>query len=368
MGTMTERLAEIAGGLVGFPSVAADGEALHACADWVSARMARTPSLRVRRFEDVGTPSVLVTVGESVPTVLFCGHLDVVEATDPAAYTGTRQGNRLIGRGAADMKGPIAALLDIVETEPVAGLGLLLTGDEESGGAHGTAHVLRSLDWRPEVVVLPDGGANMRLVTEQKGMLRLRLTAEGQAAHGARPWLGINALERIIAGYQAVRRAYPPPVDEDDWRVSATLTVLRNRGNAPNTVPDFAEGMLDLRYPGNGPGASDGQELLRAVRGHLARHDVRSDILLHAPPFVLDPDSPWAGRLRDVARGVLDDPMRLVREAGASDARYFGVEGVPVLVFQPVCADWHGAGEWIDLESLAAFREVCARFAREALA
>lgn len=368
MSTTVERLADIAGELVGFPSVGTDATALGACAEWVCARMERTPSLRVRRFEDAGTPSVLVTVGEAVPTVLCCGHLDVVEASDPRAYTGARRGERLVGRGAADMKGPVAALIDLLETEPVAGLGLLLTGDEESGGAHGTAHVLKSLDWRPDVVVLPDGGANMRLVTEQKGLLRLRLKAEGSAAHGARPWLGVNALERVYAGYRSVRRAYPLPIDEADWRVSCALTALRNGNNAPNTVPDHAEGILDLRYPGGGPYATTGEALLLDVERRLQRLGVATEVLVHAPPFVLDTDSTWVSRLQNAARAVLDQSLMLTREAGASDARYFGAEGVPVLVFQPVCADWHGANEWIDLDSLVSFREICLRFVRDALA
>src|SRR5262249_584735 len=152
---------------------------------------------------------------------------------------------------AADMKGPVAALMDVFVAEAHSHVGLLLTCDEESGGAHGTQHVLRSLAWRPEVVLLPDGGASMRLVTQQKGLLRLKLTAVGRSVHAARPWQGINALERAFRGYQSMRRAYPPPREEADERISVTLTALHSVGNSPNALPDVAEGVLDVRYPGD---------------------------------------------------------------------------------------------------------------------
>jgi succinyl-diaminopimelate desuccinylase len=280
------------------------------------------------------------------------------------------------------MKGPVAALLDILETESLPGLGLLLTTDEESGGQHGTRHVLDRLETLPEVALLPDGGANMRLVVEQKGLLRLRLLAEGIPAHGSRPWLGANALERLYEGYAEVRRRFPTPESEDDWRVSVTLTALRNVGNSPNTVPECAEGVLDMRFPGpppavpataamSGPAGAgaprDSRAYARRIAGWLRPYHTSSKTLLYAPAFCLDDTSPWVARLQSVAGARLGRSLPPCREAGASDARFLAAKGIPVLVFQPHCADWHGSHEWIELGSLALFRAVCADFARVAL-
>lgn len=366
---LTERLATITEYLVAFPTVAGNDTGITGCLDWVRQHvLARAPRLRARQFVSRGKPSLLFSTGNAPPRVLLCGHLDVVEAVDHQRDFRARPLNDdyLGGRGTADMKGPVAALIDIMVTKAQSGLGLLLTTDEETGGEDGVGHFLHAVEWRPEVVILPDGGANLRLVTEQKGILRLRIHASGTAAHGARPWLGQNAIDRLYRGYQALLHAYPIPASEDDWRVSITLSQLHG-GIAPNTVPWHAEGLLDIRYPGDGR-ADAGERLLRDIRRRLSRLQVAADVLAVAPPFVLAAGDPAVERLQRVAADHLGAPLPLARESGASDARYFSAEGVPVIMFQPECADWHAADERVNLASLAQFRTLCAAYARAMLA
>jgi succinyl-diaminopimelate desuccinylase len=367
---MLSRLESLASKLIAFHSVAHDPSAIRSCVEWVCEHVRKhAPQLHFQRFQSGGKPSVLFTSGDTPPRVLLCGHLDVVEASRADAFTPRRdsagRGAHLLGRGAADMKGPVAALLDVIEVEPPAGLGLLLTTDEESGGSHGAGYLLGTGDWRPDVVILPDGGANFHLVTEQKGVLRLHLVAQGQAAHGSRPWQGINAVERLYQGYQALLRAYPQPTAEEDWRVSIALTELHTVGNAPNSVPDRVEATLDVRFPGTLP--DDGRGLVQEIEHILAAYDTSTEVLVHAPAFLLDRDSPWVEQLQHVARQVRGEPLAYLREAGASDARYFAAKDVPVLLFQPECGQWHHPGEWVGLESLVTFRAICAEFVRKAL-
>jgi len=366
-----ERLAEIAAALIAFPTLADDDDTLDRCLAWaVDHAHARAPDLRIQRYHSGGKPSALLWHGDTPPRVLLAGHLDVVAASGPDAFTPRRdERGRLYGRGAADMKGPVAALLDLLSTERLPGLGLLLTTDEESGGEHGALYVLERMEMLPNIVLLPDGGANMRLICEQKGVLRLALSTHGTAAHGSRPWLGANAIERLYAGYEALRRRFPIPTDEDDWRVSITLTSLRSEGNSPNTVPQAASGILDIRYPAGDPPSMD---VAGALAGEIATilrpFHTSTQTLLHGPAFRLDERSPSVATLQAAARRELGHEMPLAREAGASDARFFSARGVPILIFQPECANWHSHDEWVALPSLARFRAVCARFLRDALA
>src|SRR5579884_2120006 len=162
-----ERLARITEHLVSYPTVDGNNRDLHGCVEWVKARvLTNRPSLNIRGFCSHDKPSLLFTAGKTPPKVLLCGHLDVVEAPKPEFTASIVGESRMRGRGTADMKGPIAALIDIMATEPIPGLGLLVTTDEEIGGENGVNHVLQNLDWRPDVVILPDGGANMCLVGE----------------------------------------------------------------------------------------------------------------------------------------------------------------------------------------------------------
>ncbi len=362
-----ERLATILDHLVSFPTVADNADAIHSCVDWVRASiLTRSPRLSVQRFTSHDKPSLLFIAGKQPPRVLLCGHIDVVEAFRLDAYHATTSGDeRMQGRGTADMKGPVAALIDIMESEPQSGLGLLLTADEEIGGEDGVGHFLRSVEWRPEVVIMPDGGANMRLVIEQKGILRLRIVASGTPSHSARPWLGESAIERLMRGYHALSKAYPMPADEDDWRVSIALTDL-HAGIAQNVIPWQAEAILDIRYPASGP--ETGQHLASDITRRLARHQISTHVVMHAPTFTVCDDAPMVQRLQCVARALRLGPLPVAREAGASDARYFSQEGVPVLMFQPECRGWHTADEWVSLPSLAGFRTLCLHTARSLLA
>ncbi len=359
---LVERLATTTEQLVSFPTVARDPAALQHCVEWTRAHMLKhAPRLHARTFVSNGKPSLLCYAGETLPRLLLSGHLDVVEAVHPGAFTATQDDSmHLRGRGTADMKGPVAALLDVMEHDPLPGLGLLLTTDEEIGGQDGTAYVLQQLpEWRPEVVVMPDGGANMRLVTEQKGVLRLRLEAEGVAAHGSRPWLGINAIDRVYAAYKKLLRKYPIPAGEEDWRVSITLSQLYG-GDTVNAVPHKAEATLDIRFPQ----ILDAAKLALSLRKLLAPLGVAAHVQKVSPAFRLDVEDPAVRQLQQAARDTYGQPLPEVREAGASDAHWYAPDDVPVLLFQPECAEWHGADEWVALPSLAMFRSTLATFTR----
>lgn len=366
--TVVERLAKLASLLIEERTVAHHERALHDCFISVGGYLHKyAPHADLRFFEDAGFRSLLVTHGEMPARVLLCGHLDVVPGEDEQFVPRRLSGDRLGGRGAADMKGPIAALLEVFAAEPLPGVGLLLTTDEELGGEHGTHHVLERLAAEgalPEVALLPDGGANMRLVAEQKGVLRLHLVASGRAAHGARPWLGTNAVEQLFAGYRAVLRAFPPPRSEDDWRPSIALTQVSTGDNAQNTIPGRAEATLDIRFPA---AAGRPEALVAQISARLHRYGIVPVNVSIAPAFALDLASPWVERLQAGVTRVRGEALSLTREAGASDARFFAAHGIPALIFQPECAGWHGPDEWVNLESLAIYREIVARFVRNAL-
>lgn len=367
--TVVDRLAKLADRLIEQRTVAHHEEALREGFIWVGDYLRQhVPGAEPRHFEDAGFRSLLAIHGAGPARVLLCGHLDVVPGEDEQFTPHRLRGGRLGGRGAADMKGPIAALLDVFAAEQLPGLGLLLTSDEELGGDHGTRYVLDQLAREgalPRAALLPDGGANMRLVAEQKGVLRLRVEASGRAAHGARPWLGVSAVERMLAGYRAVLRQFPMPKDENDWRPSIALTQLSTGNNAQNTIPGRAEATLDIRFPAE-VGRPD--VLFAQISARLHRYGIASLDIAISPAFALDLGSPWVARLQRVIADVRGEDLPLVREAGASDARFFAAHGIPALIFQPECAGWHGPDEWVNLESLAAFREIVARFVRDALA
>jgi succinyl-diaminopimelate desuccinylase len=199
---------------------------------------------------------------------------------------------------------------------------------------------------------------------EQKGILRLRVIARGNAAHSSRPWLGDNAILRLTNAYADLLNHYPMPQSEDDWRISITLSELTG-GISPNMVPHHAEGVLDIRYPFTNIDA--GKQVFAEINAILSRHQLETRIISLSNGYHMDPDSLYPQRMQNVAKEILGKPLPTVREAGASDARHFAPEQVPVLIFQPECAGWHGEVEWVDLDSLATFRTMCLAYTRAIL-
>lgn len=146
-----------------------------------------------------GRPNVLARPrGVARPPVLFCTHLDVV----PPHIAPSRVIDRLYGRGAADTKGPFVAMLEAARRAPGKVGFLLVVGEEvDHSGALAAAG---SLDLGQPRIILGEPTSN-RLVSAQKGLLKVRLTAEGIAGHSAFPDRGVSAVHRLLDVLEAVR-------------------------------------------------------------------------------------------------------------------------------------------------------------------
>jgi succinyl-diaminopimelate desuccinylase len=256
---------------------------------------------------------VVRTTGAAGPPLTFTGHLDTVAAeagdwsVDP--WAAERDGGKVVGRGASDMKsGVAAAVVAAVEhaarPHPCRGVQLVLTAGEETGctGLLGLDAPSRGVLAGAGPLVVAEPTANA-LVLGHKGAHWMRLRATGRAAHGSAPELGDNAVVRLARAAVALHDHAGWPRHDRFGPVTANVGVLRG-GVAPNVVPDAAELMLDIRTV---PGVDAGQ--LRAQVGLLAgdRVDVADHVVL--PPLDTGPDEPFVGMVRSA-----------LQAAGASDA------------------------------------------------
>jgi succinyl-diaminopimelate desuccinylase len=261
------------------------------------------------------------TPGGSGPPLTFTGHLDTVPvepadwSVDP--YAAERDGDKVVGRGASDMKSGVAAAV-VATVEHAArphtcrGVQLVLTAGEETGctgllglDAPGREALARG---GPLVVAEPTAG---ELVLAHKGAHWMRLRATGRAAHGSAPELGDNAVVRLARAAVALHDHADWPRHDRFGPVTANVGVLRG-GVAHNVVPDAAELLLDVRTV---PGVDAAR--LRAHVGRLAgeRVDVTDHVVL--PPLDTGADDPFVGMVRSAlqAGGLPDAP--------APPARFF---------------------------------------------
>ncbi|AGZ42716.1 M20 family metallopeptidase [Actinoplanes friuliensis] len=347
--------------LIAVPSTADRPAELHRALDLVLDVVG--PGFEVERFSSGGKPSALVRTPGPRPVfrILLNAHLDVVPAD---TYAVTRDGNRLHGRGAQDMKMAALVLADVFRTlAPTLPypLGLQLVTDEEVGGYDGTAHQLEA-GVRAEFVVIGEQ-SNLRVVTDSKGLCQVRLHATGTAAHAAYPWLGENALLKLHAAIGALLRRYPVPASEQ-WTTTVSVARIETSNRAVNQIPADATAWLDIRFP---PQDTDFTGRTRheivAYLHSLTGLTVELDGL--GPPHHADPSHPDVVRLQAAARaqGFSGD---LLRKHGAADGRFYYARGINAVIFGPGGDGQHGPDEYVDLTTVTPYRNALITFLKAA--
>lgn len=326
------------------------------------------------RFEAPGTAAVenlFARIGGGTPHLSFAGHTDVVPVGHPEAwrhdpFAGTVEDGALIGRGAADMKGAIAAFfaaLDRFLGAHGAGFGgsisLLITGDEEGPAINGTARVL---DWMAANGHVPD----MCLVGEptnpsrlgemikigRRGSLNGRILVRGHQGHVAYPHLAENpipGLLRLLDALLALR------LDEGTAHFQPSnleITDIEVGNGATNVIPGRAAAAFNIRFNDLHSGDSLG-ELLRAALGATG---VAHELDLHVSgEAFLTPPGPLSDALAAAIAARLGRRPELSTTGGTSDARF--IRGhCPVVEFGLVGATMHKANEAAaiaDIEALA---------------
>ena len=305
-------------------------------------------------------PSVIATAGDGPRTLVWSSHFDVVPASADQ-FVPRREGGRLFGRGAYDMKGALAAMMaalaDLAEAPPHGvTTKLLIVPDEESEAttleAKSTAR-LADAGHLGEFAICGEP-TDLHIGVQAKGALVLEILVEGRAAHGSTPWLGDNAVLRAIDLYHEVSRL-PFAGERSDLFDGPSVSLGRIAGgDAVNRVPDRCTMHLDIRYlPGQDPG-----EVLRQVRSLGAAAHVH----YHVPAAQVNPHQPHVQVLRHAVRAHRGGPALGVGRNGASDAVVFLRRGVPSVEFGPVGGGHHGPHEHVDIESVRTYRRVLVEF------
>jgi succinyl-diaminopimelate desuccinylase len=324
----------------------------------------------VTRLRFGATDNLYARRGEGGRHFCFAGHTDVVPpgaaswSSDPFAAT-VRDGV-LIGRGACDMKGAIAAFIAAVAARPVAGpaggrISLLITGDEEGPATDGTTRVLDWMAARGEVpdfclVGEPTNPSRLGEVIKigRRGSLNAVMTVPGTQGHVAYPDRADNPVHRLIAAAAELTAA---PLDAGtDWFEPSSLqfTSIDVGNPATNVIPAMARARLNIRFNDRHTGAS----LAAMLRETLARHAPRGEleVQVSGEAFLTEP-GPVVQRLRASVAASTGIEPRLDTGGGTSDARFIR-RLCPVAEFGLVGATMHQADERVPVEELRALAVV----------
>lgn len=323
--------------------------------------------------------------------LVLSGHLDTYPVNEALPWTvdplgGTVRDGRLYGRGAADMKGGIAASLaafavlaghrELWRGEAV----LALAGDEESMGRLGTQWLLdHVLHAKGDAAIIGDAGSPAVVRFGEKGFLWVELEATGKPAHGAHVHLGANAIDRLRAALDAISglrdlpvpapdavtqaiaaaRAVSEPLSgtgEADTLARVTVNIGHVAGGTSmNLVPASARAGIDIRLPAGVPCAEAEAQLAAALAG---MDGVSLRVLRRYEPSVTPPGAEIVRTVAAAAERVLGQAPAVNMRVGASDSRLFRMAGIPTVVYGPTPHNMGGADEYADVEELQAVAAV----------
>ncbi len=305
-----------------------------------------------------GRPLLAATVGaEQGPTVVLHGHLDVVPGR-PEQFRPRVEGDRLIGRGAYDMKGALAAMmsatLDLAEQRAVRVHFLCVCDEESDESGQRASDLLVQRGYSGDFAITGEP-TELRIGVQAKGVLALRLVVSGRAAHGSTPWLGDNAILKAVDTFQSIR-ALPFARESSELFDRPSINVGRILGgDALNKVPDRCAMDIDVRYlPGQDP-----EEVLAAI---AALPDVAVTELVRREPAIVDARDPYVRTLAEVVAEEMRSGRVSVGRDGASDAVSFLAAGVPAVEFGPRGGGHHGPDEWVSISSLDRYRTALVAF------
>ncbi len=362
---MPKALHDILETLVRIPSVSGDTVHTNAVIEAVEKMLAEASVEHVKTGEINQVPYL---VASSRPTdshtVWFISHLDVVPA-DKKMFQVTEDADKYYGRGVFDMKGMAAAVLSAflrVKSLPDINVGLMFTTDEEIGGKNGVGTLAKENEFHGAAAYVLDQGTDFVLMEKMKGVLWLEVAATGTAAHGARPWLGDSANEKLISILHEFGTWFKSAIPQDHPKQYFTTYNIGtiNGGEATNQVSDAARATIDVRFVSD----SEAQHIEEALQAMAKKLDgVKISVLAREPFVETDTTAKWfqatKKMLADLGEHQVKDGERLGH--GSTDGRYFAPHRVPVISTRPPGGDQHGPDEWVSKAGLQKLEELVYR-------
>jgi succinyl-diaminopimelate desuccinylase len=358
----------LASELIGRRSVTPHDEG---CQQLIAARLQRAGFACERlRFGEVD--NLWATHGSGAPVLVLLGHTDVVPsgpvgdwASDP--FQPTIRDGVLYGRGAADMKGSVAAFVIALEQFAAAHpdhsgtVALLVTSDEEGDAIDGVRRVAdafrargQSIDWC--ITGEPSSTRKLGdlLRVGRRGTLSATLTVKGVQGHVAYPDKARNPIHQALPALAELAARHWDDGYETFPPTSLQISNFNAGTGANNVIPGEAKVLFNLRYNPHW----DALRLESEIDAVLDRHGLEYDVHWHrgGEPFYTP-----EGRLRAVAREVLGEFAGATPEestaGGTSDARFIAPLGAQCIEVGPVNASIHQVDENVsvaDLEALPA--------------
>jgi len=312
-----------------------------------------------------GRVSLVGRVGDrGSPTLLVNGHLDTVPV-GPAPWShdpfeGEVSDGRLWGRGAADMKGGVAAAIEAVHAVRRSGSELPcdvvfhLVADEERGGQLGTRVLLERGLIAADACIVPEP-TGLDICVAERGILHLDVRLHGRPAHASEPRNGVSAIEKAAKVVLAVHAAdFGHPAHPLLGSPTANAGMI-NGGTGANVVAEHCTVTIDHRaLPGQREedAVDDVRRLIETIDDPELRYELLPIVFGEASE--LRQDHPWVGRMGATIAAATGRRPRVIGMPFATDARFMRNQvGIPAVVCGPGAIEQaHVVDEWVSVDAL----------------
>ncbi len=344
----------------------------HTCQDIMAKRLEKIGfNIENMRFDDVD--NLWARKGTEAPVFCFAGHTDVVptgnlDAWNSDPFVPEIRDGKLYGRGSADMKTALAAMVvaseRFVKKHPnhKGSIAFLITSDEEGPSINGTVKVIETLEARNEkmdwcLVGEPSSTNKLGDIVKngRRGSLNANLTVKGKQGHVAYPHLAVNPIHSFS---KALAELCETVWDNGNEYFPATTFQVSNINSgtgATNVIPGTLNTLFNFRYSTE----VTAEELKARTLEILDRHNVEYEIFwtLSGLPF-LTPVGELVNAAKSAILNVTGVETKLSTSGGTSDGRFIAPTGAQVLELGVLNATIHQINEHVNVDDLEPLAEI----------
>jgi len=325
-------------------------------------------------FEDVD--NLWAVVGDSGPLIAFAGHTDVVPTGDQYQwkfnpFTPTIEDGLLYGRGAADMKGSLAAMITAIEQFMANAkqlnirIGLLFTSDEEGPAKHGTVKVMEWLEANnqiPTYCIVGEPSSTNKLgdiiKNGRRGSLGCEIDVLGIQGHIAYPHLADNPIHKAAQALSALTQIEWDQGNEYFQPTSFQVSNFNSGTGATNVIPGVSHIVCNFRFSPEVTADS----LKQKVEAIFAELNINANFNwnLSGNPF-MTPVGELVSAVQEAIESTLGYRAELSTGGGTSDGRFIAPYGCQVIELGPINATIHQIDECVSIADLDKLSQIYCR-------
>ena len=340
--------------LLKIPSVSSDIPELEKIIDYVENYFSENTNAHIQRYTFNSKPSIIIQNFKGLESdIILNGHLDVVPAIEEWQFDIIEDDQKIFARGSGDMKSWVAVMMVIMKeilekkyTEKK--VCLMITTDEELGWWDGVKKIVELWYTANSCVLIPDSGSVSEITIAEKGIINLEVSVTWKPSHSSRPWLGDNAINKTMSLYKKLKEEFEETdkltPSNDYWGSTVELTMI-SWGIATNTIPDNVYAHFNIRITET---YKDTDKFLQDIKDIVTQYDWTVDSVMLWELLYTPEKLDVVQRYLQIAKKYTwNNDIKLIREHGASDGRFFAKKWIPVILQRPDTEFIHMAGEYV---------------------